>query len=265
MKIKYGLLLFCLIVVLQLPVTFSQTIGADQIIVAEPLGERIPTDRDLFLTVNITNKQVVSEPLHVVVTRQLNALPFADELKSNQKIHSLRVSLLRLIPYDSAEAVKLALYPVEPIQYSEGYADEIALINRYFEVKSEIDAVRSEISEMARNHQFEENTKQNAMREIKKPERAFALARYQALRESLKRLNAQHAELEAKYARYFEEIVMSQTIDSMSYYRSLGKLEPGSYRIRFLNPDRSLIKELSFEVYTEHSKLQLDNTKRSRD
>lgn len=259
MKMKYGLILFCLIVVLQLPVAFSQTISADQIIVAEPLGERIPADRDLFLTVNIANKQVVTEPLHVVVTRQLSALPFADELNTKPAMSSLRVSLLRLIPYESAEAKKLAVYPLESAGYSEGYTEEIALINRYFEVKGEISALRAEMSELNREFNFEESVRQNTQPDLKKPERATAYSRYQNLKDILKRVQAMHAELESKYARFFEEIVLSQSIDSMSYYQSLGKLGVGNYRVRFLNGDLQLVKELSLEIFAEDSKPQLDS------
>lgn len=262
MKIKYGLILFCLAVALYLPVSFAQTISADQIIVAEPMGDRVSSERDVYLTVNIANKSVVSEPLHVVVTRQLDVLSFADELNTDSGNAKLEVSLLRLIPSATDETVKDAVYPLARA-YSEGFEAEVALINEYFRLESEIGAVRAEISELNRLYQFEEASRQaqttTQAQEPRRADRVAAQYRYEGLKERLAAATARYAELSASYARFFEDIVHSEEIDSMSYNHSLGKLAVGDYRVRFLDASQHLVKEVTLRVVSEDVKLPLDS------
>ena len=76
----------------QLGFAATQPVTADQIIIAEPMNEKMTNDKQVYVTVNIANAKVAEQPIFVSLIRVEGKLVFADALGSDLKISVMKLS-----------------------------------------------------------------------------------------------------------------------------------------------------------------------------
>ena len=85
----------------------SHPVGSEQILIAEPTTEKITNDKQVMVTVNITNAKVLDNPIIVSLVRIENRLPFEDKLGSD-----LNVSVMKLSSSAGGELSKTVTYNI---------------------------------------------------------------------------------------------------------------------------------------------------------
>ena len=252
------LLLVVLLYAMSIP-TYAASehpVSADQIIIAEPTTEKIPNDKQVYLTVNITNTKVMDHPIVMSLVRIDNRLPFADALSDN-----LNVSVMKLsssAASDMSTTTKYsANYSISEPEYSEGYEKETEIINRYFELKDLILNHNFEIATINRDNRFDLIVDDQV--EISKlSDDAKALFdKWSALKDSLVELRKEYAQVQIQYIRFFEKQITNDKIDKLSYFNSIGKLSNGAYKLRFIDETGQLIKEFAFEVIDREATIKI--------
>lgn len=243
------------LILMTTPLSFgnNQPVTADDIIVQELVRTKIVNDRNHFLTVNIT-KDVTQSPIGISLVRLENKLPFMDSLDSG-----LEVSVMRITPQSvQIEGLSNArrVYKKEGHIPSELYKEEVQLINRFFELKETLTKLDSKISRAASGYDF--LSLRDATEAMAKLD-TEAFAQYQKWVEhrSARRLVASELlALQSEYAAFFETVIFSDEIAIMSYFKEVGRLSNGHYRLRFIDKDNRLIKEISFQVVDREMPIQ---------
>jgi hypothetical protein len=64
-------------------------------------------------------------------------------------------------------------------------------------------------------------------------------------------------QVQVQYLRYFEKQLLVDKIDTLSYFKMVGKLPNGSYKLRFIDEDGQLIKVFAFEVVDREEPVRL--------
>lgn len=257
---RSGILIVLAVVVLFCAqVTFATSdhpVTADQIIIAEPTVEKITNDKQVIVTVNITNVSVTDAPVRVSLVRINNKIDFTDSLNSD-----LKVSVMRLSPNAVGDALKVSPFSITynttaPV-YSENFEVETQTINRFFELKDAIAWHNLEISSLNKKYGFD--LIKDDVNEISKLSTSDyeVYKRWTSLSADLQVLRKEYSTVQVDYLRYFENQIMFDEINKMSYYKVVGKLPNGNYRLRFLDTSNKLIKQFSFTVVDKDESIKL--------
>lgn len=252
-------LLLAMIIILSGQMGFAVSnhpVDAGQIIIAEPTSEKITNDKQVFVTVNITNVMVADHPITMSLVRIENKLPFADELGDD-----LNVSVMKLSSFATGEIDRNTLfnitYNTATPEYSDNYEKETQVINRFFELKDLITTTNSELSSLNKKYHFDLIA--NNPEEVEKlsAEQNDFYKRWVKLKTNSADYKKEYAQLQIQYARYFENQIMVDKINNLSYYKIIGKLPNGTYKIRFLDDVSQLIKEFTFNVVDKEESIKL--------
>ncbi len=256
---KSVILLLASIIIISGQMGFASTnhpVGNEQIIIAEPTTEKITNDKQVYVTVNITNVKVTDNPIIVSLVRIENRLPFEDKLGSD-----LNVSVMKLSSSAGGELDKSVTYNITYNTSSNGYSEnldkETKVINRFFELKDMILYHNYEISTINKKYRFD-LIAGNAD-EISKlgTEAHEAYTRWAHLKSSVSELKKEFTQVQVQYLRYFEKQLLVDKIDTLSYFKMVGKLPNGSYKLRFIDEDGQLIKVFAFEVVDREEPVRL--------
>ena len=256
---KSVILLLASIIVISGQMGFASTnhpVGNEQIIIAEPTTEKITNDKQVYVTVNITNVKVKDNPIIVSLVRIENRLPFEDKLDSN-----LNVSVMKLSSSAGGELDKAVTYNISyntsSNTYSENLEKETKVINRFFELKDMILYHNYEISTINKKYRFDLITG-NADEVSKLGSEAHkAYTRWVHLKTSVTELKKEFTQVQIQYLRYFEKQLLVDKIDTLSYFKMVGKLPNGLYKLRFIDEDGQLIKVFTFEVVDREEPVRL--------
>ncbi|MDH8678493.1 hypothetical protein QE109_10070 [Fusibacter bizertensis] len=234
----------------------NHPVDSSQIIIAEPTSERITNDKQIFVTVNITNVMVIDHPITMSLVRIENRLPFADALGED-----LNVSFMKLSSNAAGDIDRSLLYnttySTTAPEYSEGYVKETQVINRFFELKDLILAHNYEIATINKKYRFDLIVGNTV--EIAKltPEVDDLFKQWTKLKANIAEYKKEYVQLQLQYSKYFENQIMVDKISNLSFYKIIGKLPNGTYKIRFLDDVSQLIKEFTFEVVDKENTIQL--------
>ena len=259
MRKGIGILLLGILILLGGQMGFAATnhpVEANQIIIAEPTAEKVTNDKQVFVVVNITNVEIVDHPITLSIVKIENKLPFVNELGSDLNVSVMKLSsgavgeLDRTVQYNTS-------YNTASPSYSENYAAEIKVINRFFEVKDLILSHNYEIATINKVYRFDlivgnEEAISKLTEEAKKD-----FTKWSNLKSALVDLKKEYATLQVQYSKFFEKQVVTDKIDSLSYYNLVGKLGNGTYKVRFLDEASQLIKEFTFEVIDKEESIKL--------
>ena len=242
---KNIILVLVVLFVMGLSTSFAN-VSPEDIIVAEPVRPRIANDRNHFITVNITNPDVIQNPIGVSLVRVENKIPFVDTVTEG-----LSVSVMFLTQNSSrVEGVSPArrVYDIKAKGYSDGFASELKTINRFFEAKDEFAKLETEIAKtIAVNDFIQYVSPQDARSKL--DDEAFArYEKWTELRGRRRVLAAELSVLQTEYLTLFESIIFNEEISRLSYVNEVGRLANGHYRLRFIDGNQKLIKEVRFEV-----------------
>ena len=243
------------------PFTFaSDTISAEQIIVAEPTTETITNDKNVYIIVNSTNTKIVDAPVWVSLVKMETALPFSEQLGED-----LKVSVLKLTAA-AGEIDRISasnrIYNLDALAFSDDFTEETEMINRFFDTKSKFETLNAEYKELNKKYGFDWLA-DNAS-EISKLESDVFVAykRWSALKSQVSELRRNYLELQVQYAQYFESPVFASEMKHLSFFKEVGVLPIGAYRLRFLDANLKLIKEVQFKVVERENILpQMSPTK----
>jgi hypothetical protein len=238
----------------------NHPVEANQILISEPNSERITNDKQVVVMVNITNLDVdlTDKPIILSIVKIENKLPFVNELGSDLNVSVMKLSsgavgeLDRTVQYNTS-------YSTASPSYSEDYSTEIKVINRFFEVKDLILSHNYEIATINKIYRFDlivgnEEAISKLTEEAKKD-----FTKWTNLKSALVDLKKEYATLQVQYSKLFEKQIISDKIDRLSYSKLIGKLNNGTYKVRFLDEASQLIKEFTFEVVDrEGSIIQLE-------
>lgn len=263
---RKGLLLLVVVMMMTAHIGFSATehpVSADQIIIAEPTTEKITNDRQVIVNVNITNVKVTDNPIVVSLVRVSNKLPFADALGSD-----LNVSVMKLSSNAASDMSRMTMFNMtyttsEPV-YSENYEKETKVINRFFELKDMILAHNYEISTINRVHRFDLIAGNDAEIAKLNADVAILYRRWTQLKNDVSELRKEYSVVQTQYIKYFEKNVLVDEINRLSYFKVIGKLPNGVYKLRFIDQVGQLIKEFAFEVVDREETIRLIETFNTR-
>ncbi len=256
---KSVILLLVSVIIISGQMGFASTnhpVGNEQIIIAEPLAEKINNDKQVYVTVNITNAKVTDNPMIVSLVRIENRLPFQEKLGSD-----LNVSVMKLSSSAGGELEKSVTYNIsyntESNNYSENFAKETKVINRFFELKDMILYHNYEISSINKKYRFDLIA--GSTDEISKlsSEAYEAYKRWSHLKSSVTDLKKEFSQVQVQYLRYFEKQILADKIETRNYFKMVGKLPNGLYKLRFLDEDGQLIKLFTFEVVDREEPVKL--------
>lgn len=252
------LLLVMLLCAMSIP-TYAATehpVSADQIIIAEPTTEKITNDKQVYLTVNITNTKVMDHPIVLSLVRVDNRLPFAESLSEK-----LNVSVMKLsssAASDMSRTTKYnANYSVSEPEYSVGFEKETLIINRYFELKDLILSHNYEIATLNRENRFDLIAGNDVEIAKLSLDAKKSFDSWSTLKEKVVELRKEYAQVQVQYIKFFEKQIISDKIDRLSYFNSIGKLSNGAYKLRFIDETGQLIKEFSFEVIDRQETIKI--------
>ena len=263
---RKGLLLLVVIMMMTAHVGFSATehpVTADQIIIAEPTTEKITNDRQVIVNVNITNVKVTDNPIIMSLVRVSNKLPFADELGSDLNVSVMKLSSNAASDMSMSTKYNMTYSISDPV-YSENYEEETKLINRYFELKDLILAHNYEISTINRVHRFDLIAGNDAEIAKLSAEAATFFRRWSQLKNDVSELRKEYYELQPKYIKFFEKNLLVEEISKLSYFKVVGILPNGIYKLRFIDQVGQLIKEFAFEVVDREETIRLIETFNTR-
>lgn len=234
----------------------NYAVDSSQIIIAEPTSEKITNDKQIFVTVNITNVMVIDHPITMTLVKLENKLPFADELGSDLKVSFMKLSSIAAGDIDRSILYNTTYNTTAP-DYSDGYVKETQVINRFFELKDLILTHNYELSTINKKHRFDLIV--GNAEEISKlsSEVEDIYKHWVKLKSNLVEYKKEYSQLQLQYARYFENQIMVDKISNLSYYKIIGKLPNGTYKIRFLDDVSQLIKEFTFEVVDKEESIKL--------
>jgi hypothetical protein len=237
----------------------NHPVGSEQILIAEPTTEKVTNDKQVIVTVNITNAKVLDNPMIVSLVRIENRLPFEDKLGSD-----LKVSVMKLSSSAGGELDNSVTYNITYNTNSNGYSDnldkETKVINRFFELKDMILYHNYEISTINKKYRFD-LIAGNAD-EISKlgTEAHEAYTRWAHLKASVSELKKEFTQVQVQYLRYFEKQLMTDKIETRNYFKMVGKLPNGLYKLRFIDENGQLIKVFTFEVVDREEPVKLIET-----
>ncbi|HAS74973.1 MAG TPA: hypothetical protein DCS67_12580 [Clostridiales bacterium UBA8960] len=256
---RKGLVLLVMIFMISAHIGFSATehpVSADQIIIAEPTTEKITNDKQVIVNVNITNVKVTDNPIIMSLVRIANRLPFADSLGSE-----LNVSVMKLSSNAASDMSRSTIYNMtysteDPV-YSANYQKETQVINRYFELKDMILAHNYEISTINRSYRFDLIA--NNISEIAKlnADTLNQYNRWTQLKSNVSELRKEYTQVQTQYIKYFEKNLLVDEIKTLSYFKVIGRLPNGTYKLRFIDLEGQLIKEFAFEVIDKEETIRL--------
>jgi hypothetical protein len=253
------LILLAVMVLFCAQVTFASSdhpVTADQIIIAEPTVEKITNDKQVIVTVNITNVKVTDKPIRVSLVKINNKIDFMESLNTD-----LKVSVMRLSPNAVGDALSVSPFSItyntsEPV-YSENFEVETKTINRFFELKDQITWHNLEINSLNKKFDFD-SIKDNVDAISKLSDTDYeAFKKWRLLSEDLLVLRKAFNSVQVDYLKYFENQIMLDEINKMSYYKVVGKLPNGNYKLRFLDTSNQLIKQFSFTVVDKEESIKL--------
>lgn len=228
------------------------SIDGDKIILAEPLSERVRSDEPIYVTVNITDPAIKASPLTVSLVRIEQHMPFAKQMGKG-----LKVSVVKLTRPSYADDLAF-LRTYGAASCSEQYRDEIALINRYFEVRDQMRSLTRQAAALNVDGGFDKlSGTDSALSDLSESQRQ-AYKRWLRLKGRLSDLELEERGLACVYAGYFETPVFSDTIDGLSYFNNIGTLQAGTYRLRFLDASGKLVKEYHLHSVSDDSVLILE-------
>lgn len=237
--------IFIMVLVLSVPFTFAGEVAADDIIVAEPVKSKLVNDKSQFLIVNITNSKVAQDPVWFTLVKQEERLPFAKQIESG-----LDVSVM-LLSSKSAQVEGITpkrSYSINNDKYSVDYQEEIKIINRFFELKTKFLDLETYLSRLSEGNNFTSFLNESEAKASLSAEQYKKYLHWLDARRSRRVVFSELLEIQNKYLKMFETQLMSGKIDTMSFFKEIGFLENGFYRLRFLDSENRLVKEIRFEV-----------------
>lgn len=239
------ILIFIMVLGISVPFTFAGEVTSDDIIVAEPVKSKLVNDKSQFLIVNITNSKVGQDPVWFTLVKQEDKLPFAKQIESG-----LDVSVM-LLSGKSAQVEGITpkrSYSINGDQYSTEYREEIKVINRFFELKTKYNDLEIYLARLSEGNNFTSFLNEAEAKAALSGEQYKKYLHWLEARKSRRLVVSELLEVQNKYLKMFETHLMSGKIDSMSFFKEIGFLENGQYRLRFLDSDNRLVKEIRFEV-----------------
>jgi hypothetical protein len=224
----------------------ASPIKPDQIIVGEPMGEIITNDKLIFVNVNINNTRIIDNPISISLVRVNNQLSFGNELGDG-----LNVSVMRLNSSAANMDRNTALsrvYSNQQPTFSDGLVEETNIINRFFELKDALSVTQSAYTELNRQYNF--NLIADRLEELSKLDASVYedYKKWSTLRSELNTLRKSYALVMVDYLALFEKHIYNHKIDKMSFYKEIGYLSNGTYKLRFLNSEMLLVKEMTFKI-----------------
>ena len=256
---KSVILLLASIIIISGQMGFASTnhpVDADQILIVEQTSEIITNDKQVIVAVNITNSKVLDNPIIVSLVRIENRLPFEDKLGSD-----LKVSVMKLSSSAGGELDKSVTFNINYDTDSKGYSEnldkETKVINRFFELKDAILNHNFEISTINKKYRFDLIASNSD--EISKlgSDAHEAYKRWSQLKTSVIELKKEFTQVQVQYLKYFEKQLVVDKIDTLSYFKMVGKLSNGLYKLRFIDEDGQLIKVFTFEVVDREEPVKL--------
>ncbi|MBE0449943.1 MAG: hypothetical protein IBX70_03765 [Clostridia bacterium] len=224
----------------------ASPIAPDQIIIGEPMSESITNDNLIFINVNINNTRIVDNPLSVSLVKVDRQLSFGNELGDG-----LNVSVMRLnsgaASMDKSTALS-RVYANQQPTFSEGLVRETKIINHFFEIKDALAIKQSAYTEL--NKQYHFDLIADRLEELSKldPSVYEDYKKWSTIRSELNTLRKSYSLAMIDYLSLFEKHIYNDTIKNMSFYKEIGYLSNGTYKLRFLNSEMRLVKEMTFRI-----------------
>ncbi|MCA0385553.1 MAG: hypothetical protein LCH34_08135 [Firmicutes bacterium] len=234
----------------------SHPVDASQIIIAEPMSEKITNDKQVYVTVNITNLKVTDHPIIVSLLRVENRLPFVENLGSDLKVSVMKLSSNSVGALDRTVANNMT-YNTSTPNYSEDYAKETQVINRFYELKDLILAHNYEIASINNKYRFDLIVGNNEEISKLSADVTEQFKKWQSLKASVVDLRKEFVQVQAQYSKFFEKYLVLDRISTPSYYKTIGKLTNGQYILRFLDETSQLIKEFEFTIVDREETIKL--------
>lgn len=224
----------------------ASPISPDQILVEEPLGETITNDKLIFVTVNINNTKIIDSPLAVSLVKIDKQLSFGNELGDEIDVSLMRLSS-NAAKMDKSTALSRVYLNQQPT-YSEGFVEETKIINHFFGLKDALALKQIEYTELNRQYHFDLIA--DRLEELSKLDQAIYedYKKWSTIRSELNELRKAYSLAMIDYLTLFEKHIYNDTINNMSFYKEIGYLSNGTYKLRFLNRDQSLVKEMTFKI-----------------
>ncbi len=224
----------------------ASPISPDQIIIGEPMSESITNDNLIFINVNINNTQIVDSPLAVSLVKVDRQLSFGNELGDGLNVSVMRLSS-SAASMDRSTALSRIYSNQQPI-FSEGLVEETKIINHFFEVKDALALKQIAYTEL--NKQYHFDLIADRLEELSKLDSSVYedYKRWSTVRSELNELRRAYSLAMIKYLELFEKHIYNDTINNMSFYKEIGYLSNGTYKLRFLNSEMRLVKEMTFKI-----------------
>lgn len=235
----------------------GRSVSADDIILEEPklLDNNEINQRDLkFLIVNINNNiSIYENPISVSLVRLNQNLDILEAIRDR-----LNVSIMRVMPGSALNNRSVQMnrvYSMEESQDSETYETEVTLINRYFEIKDQMDKNQASLLEINSVYGFDSMLERSEEASKLSPEALEVYMDWMDLKTEQTLLKNEYIQVAGQYLELFETVIYSNQIDRMSFSDELKPLSVGTYALRFTDSEGKLIKQIDLKVTVKESSL----------
>jgi len=231
-------------------------LSSDDIVIAEPMTERVLSDKPLYLTVNIVDasyyERLADEPLHIQLIKFEDTLPFAAALGDELDVPVVKLSASAAMEWLDSEGAGDEL----PLTVNDDlYSDETEIINQFFLQLDRMNALKLKIEEALNKYKFNTTTVVlNSSSEVSQEEQA-AYYNYLSDKDELYEMERSFSEVQAKYLKLFEVNYFEDQIASPSFLKDIGTLPLGNYRIRIYDYTGDVVKTFSFKVISSEKTL----------
>jgi len=231
-------------------------LSSDDIVIAEPMTERVLSDKPLYLTVNIVDasyyERLADEPLHIQLIKFEDTLPFAAALGDELDVPVVKLSASAAMEWLDSEGAGDEL----PLTVNDDlYSDETEIINQFFLQLDRMNALKLKIEAALNKYKFNTTTVVlNSSSEVSQEEQA-AYYNYLSDKDELYEMERSFSEVQAKYLKLFEVNYFEDQIASPSFLKDIGTLPLGNYRIRIYDYTGDVVKTFSFKVISSEKTL----------
>jgi hypothetical protein len=220
--------------------TTENIVTGDQITLLKMAGNNQAT----ILVINIANAAGVMEnPVRLVLIKTEDMLPFADAMGD-----ALQVSVMKLTRDAAEGTLGRNEHITGPTSYSDGYTEEVAVINTFFDLKRQLANRITEYATLSSLYQFDMYANSADATALMSPEVYESYKRWSELKTEIINLRSQLSAARNAYLRLFETYVEGDEIKTPSYYKDLGVLPAGTYSIRLLNSENRLIRAFDLTI-----------------
>lgn len=231
----------------------GRSVSAEDIIVAEPISTEIMADKTIFINVNIVDTIVAETPVQVSLVRLNQNLDILEAIRDR-----LNVSIMRVMPGSALNNRSVQMnrvYSMEESQDSETYETEVTLINRYFEIKDQMDKNQASLLEINSVYGFDSMLERSEEASKLSPEALEVYMDWMDLKTEQTLLKNEYIQVAGQYLELFETVIYSNQIDRMSFSDELKPLSVGTYALRFTDSEGKLIKQIDLKVTVKESSL----------